>query len=231
MSDTAVLPNHIGLILDGNRRWAKQKGLPTLEGHERGAEVLREIALYAFEKGIKYGTAFIFSTENWQRTKEEVSYLMKLMIKVMERYLKSFGEKGIKIVVLGRRADLSKDVLKAIDRAEEQTRNNTKGTLGLCFNYGGQEEIVDAFKQLVVSGISPKEITKEVVASVLYKPEIPPIDLLVRTGGEFRTSGFMMYRADYAELYFSEKLWPDFTTQDLDQALVSYAARQRRFGT
>ena len=230
MSDTTVLPAHVGIVLDGNRRWAREKGIPTLEGHREGAEVFKKIAIDAFDRGVKYLSAFIFSTENWQRTEEEVGYLMKLVIKATESYLDTFHKKGIKIVILGRRSSIVPDVLKAIEKTESKTRNNTKGTLALCFNYAGQEEIVDAVKHLVALGLAPNEISKDVVASALYYPEIPPVDLLIRTSGEYRTSGFMLYRSDYAELYFTEKYWPDFDANDLAAALKEYAARKRRFG-
>lgn len=231
MTDTATLPTHLGIILDGNRRWAKAQGLPTLEGHREGAEVFKTIAVHAFDRGVKYLSAYVFSTENWSRTEEEVGYLMKLVIKAFEKYLDTFNEKGIKIMVLGRRAGIKPDVLRAIERTEEKTSANSNGTLALCFNYGGQEEIVDAVSSLISQNIAPKEVTKEKIAGALYGPEIPGIDLLIRTSGEQRTSGFMLYRSDYAELYFSEKLWPDFTNEDLDNALLDYSERQRRFGS
>lgn len=223
-------PQHIGLILDGNRRWARARGLPTLEGHRRGSDTLREVALAAYDRGIKYVSAFVFSTENWSRTDKEVNYLMGLVIKLLTQYLDEFNERGIKVVILGRRDGLRSSVLKAIQKAEEATKDNTGGTLAFCFNYGGQEEIVDAAKQLVGSGVSPESITKDSLNDALYGPEIPAIDLLVRTSGEQRLSGFMLWRAAYAELYFTDTMWPDFTVKDLDLALDDYLARQRRFG-
>jgi undecaprenyl diphosphate synthase len=225
-----IIPGHVGIILDGNRRWAKSKGKPTLEGHRQGSEVFREIALHAFDRGVKCMSAFGFSTENWNRTKEEVSYLMKLVVKVTEKYLDEFGERGVKILILGRREGLAKNVLGAIKRAEEATKSNTKGTLAICFNYGGQAEIVDAVKKLIAEGIPPQEVTADVVSGALYHPEVPDIDLLIRTSGEMRTSGFMLYRVAYAELYFNNKYWPDFTREDLDAAFAEYAKRSRRFG-
>lgn len=230
MSDSAAIPAHVGIILDGNRRWAKGRGLPTLEGHREGAEVFKTTALHAFDRGVRYLSAYVFSTENWSRTEEEVGYLMKLVIKAVEKHLDVFHEKGIKVLVLGRRSGIKPEVLKAIERTEVKTQANTKGTLALCFNYGGQEELADAFKQMSKEGVDPEQITPETIAANLYAPEIPPVDLLVRTSGEQRLSGFMLYRSDYAELYFTEKLWPDFTPDDLDQAIASYSGRERRFG-
>lgn len=229
MSKSAV-PQHLGLILDGNRRWAKARGLPTLEGHRQGADTFKEISQAAFARGVKYVSAYVFSNENWSRTEEEVGYLMKLVVRVVKSYLGEIHQNGIKIVILGRRDGLSKSVLKAIEQAETQTVNNTNGTLALCFNYGGQEELVDAVKTLITSQTDAAEITADKIASVLYRPEIPPLDFVVRTSGEMRTSGFMLYRSAYAELYFTDKYWPEFSVADLDMALAEYASRQRRFG-
>ena len=226
----AQIPRHLGLILDGNRRWAKNRGLPTLDGHQEGAETLKTVALAAFDRGVEYVSAYAFSTENWKRTEDEVGYLMKLFMKAVELHLDTFHEAGIRVVILGRREGLSGSVLKAFDRTEEKTKGNTRGTLALCVNYGGQEELVDAVKQIVASGTAPAEITKETVLGSLYHPEVPGIDLLVRTSGEHRTSGFMLYRSDYAELYFTDVMWPDFNILELDKALTDYARRKRRFG-
>jgi undecaprenyl diphosphate synthase len=223
-------PQHIGLILDGNRRWAKERGLPTLEGHRQGAETFRKVSLAAFDRGVKYVSAYTFSTENWQRTEEEVGYLMKLLVKAVEKHLKSFHEAGVKVVVLGRREGLRKDVLKAIEKTESLTKYNTRGTLALCFNYGGKAELVDSVKKIVASGVSPSDIDVDTITANIYYPEVPEIDLLIRTSGEKRTSGFMLYRSEYAELYFTDTMWPDFDGASLDEALADYANRKRRFG-
>lgn len=225
-----TIPAHVGLILDGNRRWAKAKGLPTLEGHRQGAEAFRAVSLAAFDRGVKYVSAYTFSTENWQRTEEEVGYLMRLLIKAVEKHLKSFHEANIKVVLLGRREGLDSSVLKAIDKTESLTKDNTRGTLALCFNYGGKAELVDAVKDIIDSGISSDQITPEIIAQHVYAPEVPEIDLLIRTSGERRTSGFMMYRSEYAELYFTDTMWPDFDAAALDLALEDYNSRKRRFG-
>lgn len=225
------LPNHIGIILDGNRRWAKQHGFTTLEGHRRGAEVFRRVSLSAFDSGIKYLSAYIFSTENWQRSEEETSYLMKLIIKAVEKYLEDFDGRGIRIKILGSKEKLSKTVLEAISRTESKTKTNSKGTLAICLNYGGQQEILDATKQIVNSKIEAETVTKEVFEQNLYSPEIPPVDLLIRTSGEQRISGFMLWRVAYAELLFEEKYWPDYTVEDLSRAIEVFNIRQRRFGS
>lgn len=224
------VPKHVGIILDGNRRWAKKQHIPSLEGHRQGAETFREVALAVFDRGVEYLSAFVFSAENWSRTEEETSYLMKLVVKAVEKYLSEFHKKGIKIIVIGNREKLKPEVLKAIKQTEEKTSNNTNGTLILCFNYGGQQEIIDTTKQIISKKTKPEEVTIELFEQNLYSPEIPPIDLLIRTSGEQRISGFMLWRVAYAELLFSDKLWPDYTVKDFDEALIIYKKRQRRFG-
>lgn len=225
------MPSHVGIILDGNRRWAKDNGLSALDGHRRGAEVFKEIALGAFRSGISYLSAFVFSTENWQRTEEEVSYLMKLITKAVEQYLKEFDAAGIKITVAGQRDGLSGSVLKSIEKTEARTSSNQNGNLILCLNYGGQQEIVDAVKQIIDKNLRAEDVTTAVVEQNIYLPGVPAVDLLIRTSGEQRTSGFMMWRSAYAELLFIDKYWPDFTVQDFDEALSEYSRRQRRFGS
>ena len=155
---------------------------------------------------------------------------MDLTIKAVEKYLDEYHERGIKVVILGRRKGIRQKVLDSIAKAEEKTKNNSKGTLALCFNYGGKEEITDAIKQIVASGITPQEVSAEVIAGSLYHPEVPDVDLLIRSSGEERTSGFMLYRAAYAELYFTKKYWPDFTVHDFDEAVDEYQKRERRYG-
>ena len=229
MSDAPV-PTHLSLILDGNRRWAKERGLPTLEGHRKGYGILKDITKAAFDRGISFVSAFIFSTENWNRTEKEVKYLMDLAYRMLSRDIRELDKENIKVVWLGTREKLNKKLLKAIDEAVERTKHNTRGTLALCFNYGGTHEITDAARQLVARGLSPHEITQEVFEGALYAPEVPAVDLLVRTSGERRLSGYMLYRAAYAELHFITKHWPDFTEADLDDALREYAKRNRRHG-
>jgi len=229
MSDQ-ILPRHVGIIMDGNRRWARSHNLPTLKGHAKGQEVLREVAKHGFTRGVRYITVYAFSTENWRRAEEEVGYLMSQMQRALKKYADEFVENGIKIVFLGTREGLPKKVLAAIEEAEAKTSNGTKGTLGICFNYGGQLEIVDALKKIIAEGITGEDITPELLSAHLYGPELPPIDLVIRTSGEQRLSNFMLWRAAYSELYFTEKCWPDFTGADLDIAIEEYARRGRRFG-
>lgn len=224
------LPKHLGLILDGNRRWAKEQNLPTLKGHYQGAENLRTISLAAINGGIKCLSAYVFSTENWNRSKTEVTYLMKLIIKFFEKYLEELAENEIRIVHVGSRDGLPKSVLKAIDQAVRRTEHFSRGTLAMCINYGGQQEIVDAAKKLLRQRVDPARLSVRDFEQALNDPELPPIDLVIRTSGEYRTSGFMLWRAAYAEYIFVDKYWPDFSVQDLKIALLYYAKRQRRFG-
>ena len=221
------LPKHIGIIMDGNRRWAKERGLPVFEGHRLGAEAFRNVVKEAHEMSIQNLSAYVFSSENWSRTEDEVKYLMGLVITITKKYLKDFHKLGIKIVVLGSREKLDKKVLEAVEYTEDLTKDNTGMVLGLCFNYGGKQEIVDAAKKVVESGA---ELTVESISHNVYHPEMPEIDLLIRTSGENRTSGYMLWRSDYAELIFLKKYWPDFGPEDLHQACAEYTQRQRRFG-
>jgi undecaprenyl diphosphate synthase len=225
------LPTHLGFILDGNRRWAKEQNLPTLKGHRQGLDNLEKIAIMAIKGGVKYISAFLFSTDNWNRSQSEVSYLMKLIIRLTEKDINNFKEEGIKIVFVGAREGLPKNVLTAIDKAVRETKSGKTGTLALCINYGGQQEIVDAAKKLIRFKTDPNRLSVRDFEQALYAPELPPLDLVVRTSGEFRTSGFMLWRAAYAEYVFVNKYWPDFTKQDLKMVLTYYAKRQRRFGT
>ncbi len=223
-------PKHIGIIMDGNRRWAEEHGLSAKQGHTKGQEVLRNIAEAAFTQGVRYVSVYAFSTENWRRKEEEVGHLMLLLVRGVDKYLQEFNDAGVKIIFIGQRQTLDGKVLRAIEKAEKNTENNTKGTLVVCFNYGGQQEIVDAVKKLLAKGVSSTDITPEALADHLYDPTIPPVDLVIRTSGEQRLSNFMLWRAAYSELYFVAKHWPDFTADDLRQALKNYAERGRRFG-
>jgi len=233
MSDlhNASVPRHLGIILDGNRRWAKAHGVPLLDGHRQGYLTLRTITKAAFERGVKYVSAYVFSTENWNRTPREVKYLMNLTLDVLSSEIDGLHEEGIKVVWVGTNERLSSKLQAAIEAAVERTKNNRRGTLAVCFNYGGHQEIVDATKQLIGQGIRADQVTENTLEQALYAPELPPVDLLIRTSGEKRLSGFMLWRSAYAELYFTDKLWPDFSEADLDVALQDYAARQRRFGS
>lgn len=223
-------PRHVGLILDGNRRWARERGLPTLEGHRVGYDNLKEITREAIDSGVEYVSAYIFSTENWNRTADEIKYLMDLAYVLVTRDVRELNKEGIRVIWLGSPDGLSQRLQKAIRKAEDATKANTRGTLALCFNYGGHDELVEAARQIVRQEVSAEDITKETLAQALYAPAVPPIDLLIRTSGEQRLSGFMLHRAAYAELYFTDVYWPDFDKVQLHQSLDEYARRHRRFG-
>lgn len=230
INQTSSIPTHVGFIVDGNRRWAKQHGLPVYEGHMAGYNAIHEVAEAVFDCGVKYMSAYIFSTENWKRSEDEVSRLMGLVLKLLTADLPIFEKKNIRLRVLGSRDRVSPRILKAIDDAEVRTANNTAGTLAVCFNYGGQLEIADACKKIVQSGTEADAITPELIEQYLYAPEVPPIDLVVRTSGEQRLSNFMLWRAAYSELLFLDKPWPDMTKDDVTAILEEYTQRQRRFG-
>ncbi len=225
------VPQHLGLILDGNRRWARAVGKPQLEGHREGYQNLHTIALAAFERGVKYVSAYVFSTENWNRSKEEVEYLMDLLVWVATKEIDKYLKEGLKLVFVGSRERLSARVLAAVASAERRSRDNTRGTVVLCLNYGGHTELAEGVAQLVRDGVPADEVTPQKLSEYLYHPEVPPIDLIIRTSGEQRLSNFMLWRAAYAELYFTPVLWPAFTPADLDEALAEYEARHRRFGS
>lgn len=231
MSDQhQALPRHIGFIVDGNRRWAKKHGLPTYEGHLAGYEQLKEVLLEVLSHGVEYASAYVFSTENWKRTEKEVSYLMTLLMKVLKDDLNIFDENDVRMRVVGSRVELKPKLREAIERAEEVTKNNKKGTLLLCLNYGGHAEIVDAVKAVASSGVNPEDITAEMIESNLYAPDVPACDLIVRTSGEQRISNFMLWRSAYSELLFLDKLWPEMSKDDVAPILEEYARRHRRFG-
>lgn len=222
------VPQHVGFIMDGNRRWAKAHGLRPVQGHEQGVKTLKEIIRFGTSAGVKVMTAFVFSTENWKRSKDEVRFLMRLIVRVFKNELDEFIKDGYKIVILGSRENISKTVLDVINQTEARTKNNTRGTIALCFNYSAEQELADAAAQLTadaLNGGQPKPLR-----SYLYHPEIPDLDLIVRTSGEQRLSGFMLPRANYAELAFTPVHWPDFSAEEFKKILVDYADRQRRFG-
>ena len=227
------VPNHIGIIMDGNGRWAKERGKKRSEGHKAGAKTLEKLAKHAEELGVKVLTVYAFSTDNFKRSDDEVNYLMDLVIYYLTNKLQEVCKDGIKVVFSGRRIGLRDDVLKAMDNIVEKTKNNEKCILNICFNYGSQEEIVDASIK-IADDLNNKVITKEDLNresffKYLYQ-DLPPIDLLIRTGKEHRLSNFMLYQSYYAEIYFVDTYFPDFLEKDLDTAIEYYNTRDRRFG-
>ena len=229
-ASSTQVPQHIGIILDGNRRWAAAKNLPKLEGHRAGYETLKTVATYAFKRGASFISAFVFSTENWGRSQQEVDYLMKLLLWVAKNEVDSFNKQNIRVRFLGEEEKLSPNVIKAMRDAEEKTKNNTAGTLLLCLNYGGKQEIASAATKFLRANPTADTITVEDISNNIYEPSVPDIDLLIRTSGEQRLSNFMLWRAAYSELYFTEAHWPAFTEAMFDEAIEAYSIRQRRFG-
>jgi undecaprenyl diphosphate synthase len=225
-----AIPRHIGYVVDGNRRWAKKHGLPVYEGHLAGYNSLKDVALATLAEGVEYMSAYVFSTENWKRSADEVKGLMGLTLKLLTVDVPLFNVHNVRLRVIGSRIGVDKKIVKAIENAEAATATNDGGTLALCFNYGGQLEISDAVKKIVHSGIKAEDVTPELISENLYVPEVPPIDLVVRTSGEKRLSNFMLWRAAYSELMFLDQMWPDMTKDDVTAIIKEYSRRQRRFG-
>ncbi len=227
-SDSA--PAHIGYIVDGNRRWAKEHGLPKYEGHLAGYNAIQDIAKATFDAGVKYMSAYVFSTENWKRSEDEVGKLMGLVLRLVKSDLHLFQENNIRLRIIGSKQNVSDKILAAIDEAQEATKDNTAGTLILCFNYGGHVELADAMNKIMASDVKPGDITPELIEQHLYAPDVPACDVIVRTSGEQRLSNFMLWRSAYSEFIFLDKNWPDMTKQDVTDILLEYKRRGRRFG-
>lgn len=225
-----VIPKHVGYIIDGNRRWAKTHGLPTYEGHLAGYNALKEVAFASLDAGIQYMSIYIFSTENWKRSQEEVRGIMSLVLKLFTNDAKLFHENNVRLKVLGTREGLDPKIIKAIDKLEGDTAHNTAGTLAVCLNYGGQREVVDAVRKIVQSGAKVDDIDEDLIAANLYGAEIPAADVIVRTSGEKRLSNFMLWRSAYSEFIFLDKMWPEMTKDDVDAIIKEYSRRHRRFG-
>ncbi len=224
--EEVLMPKHVAIIMDGNGRWATERGLKRSAGHAAGNKTLRKLSEYILSKDIDVLSVFAFSTENFKRSEEEVKFLMDLFVKKFTSEKNYFMKKNIKVVFSGRREPLREDVLKAMDDVTLATKNNTKGTFNICLNYGGQAEIVDAAKKIALDIDNFKE---ENFSKYLYN-DLPPIDLLIRTSGELRISNFMLFQAAYAEFYFPETYFPDFDEKEFDKALEVYFNRNRRFG-
>lgn len=227
------LPEHIAIIMDGNRRWAKREGLDTALGHKEGAENLKRIARFANKIGIKYMTVYAFSTENWKRSQIEVGAIMKLLKFYLNDFLNSYKE-DIKINVIGRKDNLDENLLKEINKAVEKTANNKGMILNIAFNYGGRDEIVNATKiiakQVKENNLDIEEITENTITENLYTAKQPDPDLLIRTSGEERISNFLLWQIAYTELVFSNKYWPEFNENDLLESIKVYQQRTRKFG-
>ncbi len=223
------VPRHIAIVMDGNRRWARKRRLPALAGHRAGVETIRRTLRHARERGVRYLTLYSFSTENWRREPAEVQGLMRLLEETILRETDTLVRDRVRLRVIGRLADLSDGLRRAIEASVKATAGGAD-TMTIAFNYGGRAEIVDAVRAVVHDGVTPEEVTEEAIAARLYAPDIPDPDLLIRTGGELRVSNFLLWQVAYAEMWATSVLWPDFAVADLDAAIASYAGRERRFG-
>lgn len=223
-------PKHVAIIMDGNGRWAKKRMMPRTYGHKQGSENLRKLSFYIFDQGIQVLSIFCFSTENFKRPDDEVNYLMNLFVEKFHNEFAEYKKKNIKVVFSGRRENLRSDVLEAMDKITEETKDNDRAILNFCLNYGGQYEVIDAMKKVISSGQKIDDLTPEEFMHFFYQ-DLPPIDYLIRTSGENRLSNFMLYQASYAEIYFPEVHFPDFDEKEFDKALDIYHNRDRRFGS
>jgi len=232
--ETDNFPKHIGIIMDGNRRWAKEKGKPAGFGHKEGAKTLENIVRYANKIGLEYITVYAFSTENWKRSEEEVTGLMLLLQSYLDDYSKRADTENIRVRFLGKISELSENVQKSINKCIERTKDNTGVTFNIALNYGGRDEIITAVKNIAQDAksgnLNIEEIDEKLISSKLYTNNMPDPDLIIRTSGELRLSGFLTWQSTYSELYFIEKYWPDFNENDLDEAIIEYQKRHRKFG-
>ncbi|MEX3504887.1 isoprenyl transferase [Corynebacterium sp. LK2510] len=229
------IPRHIALVMDGNGRWAAQQGLKRTEGHKKGEAVLMDCVDACIEMGtVEWLSAYAFSTENWRRNADEVRFIMGFSRDVLHRQREELHEKNVRIVWAGRRPRLWRSVLRELEKAEELTQDNTGLTLAMCINYGGRAEIVDGVRDIVSAArkgeIRPNDITEETFSRWLYRADMPDVDLFLRPSGEKRTSNFLLWQSAYAEMVYQDKLFPDFTKQDMFDAVLEYAQRDRRFG-
>ena len=226
----ANVPCHVAVIMDGNGRWAKARGLPRIAGHRAGTENLRRIITACVEFGIKYLTLYAFSTENWGRPQEEVSGLMNIIEEVIERELAELHKQGVRLRHLGHLDGLKPKLREKVVQAVELTKNNDRLVLSIAFNYGGRDEIACAIRQMISEGIKPEDVNEDLISKHMFTDGIPDPDLIIRTSGEMRTSNFLIWQAAYSEWYTPKTLWPDFGREELYKAIEEYAQRDRRFG-
>ena len=231
MSDLrAAVPRHVAIVMDGNGRWAKKRFMPRFFGHKAGVDALVRTVLSCADRGVEYLTVFAFSSENWKRPTEEVSGLMGLVLVAVAKYLAKLADKGVRIRIIGDRSQVSDKLRQAWEQAESSTRNNTRITLSVAFNYGGRWDIVQACRQAITDGVPAAELDEATLNKYMALSHAPDPDLFIRTGGEVRISNFLLWQAAYSELFFSDCLWPDFGEAELDAAFAAYAKRDRRFG-
>ena len=223
-------PEHVGVIMDGNGRWAEQRGLPRIEGHRRGVENLRAVLDALARRGVRYVTLYSFSTENWRRPADEVDGIMQVAREAIYQEAEALHQRGVRLIHLGRTDRLDPDLREAVERVQEITRYNDRMVLCVAFDYGGRAELVEAVRRIVAAGIAAEDIDEETIAKYLYTNGIPDPDLIIRTGGEQRLSNFLLWQAAYAEYYYTATLWPDFDEAEVERALQAFGARKRRFG-
>jgi undecaprenyl diphosphate synthase len=226
-----VRPRHVAIIADGNRRWARERGLPVLAGHVQGIEAIRPVVRRARDRGVETLSVYTFSTENWARPDDEVSGLFGLIDGAVRQYTDELIKEGVRVRVIGRLHEAPSDVQRSIRVAEDRTSQGGDLTLNICFNYSGRAEIVDAARALMAARVDPNEVDEARFSDLLYTAGQADVDLVIRTGGDQRTSNFLLWQAAYAELVFCAKYWPDFTADDFDAALAEYERRERRFGS
>lgn len=230
MKEKKNIPKHVGIIMDGNRRWSRERNLPTIEGHRKGYKKLKIVPEWFFNLGVETVSVYAFSTENWKRSREEVNYLMKLMKKAFTTDFEEFDKKNIKVVFSGRIDELPGDLPEICYDAANKTKENSKGTLNICLNYGGRAEIIDAVKKIIDKKIDSNIINENIIKKYLYNGNLGDPDIIIRTSGEKRLSGFQLWESVYSELHFIEKYWPDFEKADVASVVDEYNSRKRRFG-
>ena len=228
--DKKNIPKHVGIIMDGNRRWAKERNLPTIEGHAKGYEKMKVVGDWFFSQGVKILSVYAFSTENWNRSRMEVNYLMKLMKKALKDDFEEFNSREYRLLISGRIEELPGDLPEICQEAINKTKKNTKGILNICINYGGRAELIDAFKKIVNKNVTADQIHEGMIRKYLYQAELPDPDIIVRTSGEKRISGFQLWQSAYSEFLFLKKYWPDFERSDAEIIIDEYSNRKRRYG-
>ncbi len=224
------IPHHVGIIIDGNRRWAKERNLPAFEGHNKGFRKLKQVPNWFFSRGVKIVSVFAFSTENWQRTPEEVNFLMKLIRQGIDDLREMAEEKKVKVIFSGRLMELPGDLPEACQDLESRTQNNREGIFHICLNYGGRAEIIDAIRKIIKNNLTVEQVHEGMLKKYFYQPDLADPDIIVRTSGEQRTSNFLLWQGAYSELFFIKKYWPDFEERDADSVINEYNQRERRFG-
>ena len=228
--NTKHIPTHVAIIMDGNGRWANKRKLPRLAGHKAGTDNIHHIIKCLTDSGVKYVTLYVFSTENWSRPSQEVDGLMRLIEESIDNEVQSLHANGVRLLHIGRRDGVSQRLQNKVTQAIELTKNNKKLTVCIAFNYGSRAEIVDAIKRMMKDGIAADKVDEALISKYLYTADMPDPDLIIRTGGEMRTSNFLLWQSAYSEYYITPTLWPDFGPEELEQALAAFGGRERRFG-